>query len=180
MSVVGASEERFNHGGLAETHLQQSRGPLLLRSFLQLRFRCVSPSCNGCDYYVWEHQCQEKRGKAYLSGLRSAEMDRTNQFQNIVFPFQILQGLAKSNQSVVKAVWWLRLWMRRMGNTENPILPHRKHGPGGQALLTKFSTYFYSTRWCYHPVINATCSLLQLLLQKAQIIPLWATWSGTK
>lgn len=40
MSVIGASANRFNPGGLTETHLQQ---PLILRPLLQLqlRFRCI-------------------------------------------------------------------------------------------------------------------------------------------
>lgn len=52
MSVIGASGNRFNHGGFIETHLQQPSEPLILRPLLQLRFRRITSSCYGCDFCV--------------------------------------------------------------------------------------------------------------------------------
>lgn len=64
--------------------------------------------------------------------------------------------------------------MKSGGNTE-PIPSQGEHGPGGHAVLAKtnisFSTCFYSILWCYQLVINATCSLVQLLLQKGSNNP---------
>lgn len=68
MSVIGASANRFNHGGLTGTHLQQ---PLILRSPLQLRFTCIIM----CVFFLLvmavitvceDISAKKKRGKAYL------------------------------------------------------------------------------------------------------------------
>lgn len=104
MSVIGASANRFNHGGLTGTRLQQ---PLILRSLLQLRFTCIIM----CVFFLLvmavitvceDISAKKKRGKAYLvwGQLRLTELILsfliTDQIWSIqkhsVFPFENHKG----------------------------------------------------------------------------------------